>query len=92
MTTTVSISQFRQNISSYLDQVKKGDTIILKDEKKDEEIAQILGKKRFDLESFKKTLRRVAGTFTVESHPEWKTKRDVIKWVEASRRAADRTF
>lgn len=92
MTTTVSISQFRQNISNYLTQVREGNTIILKDEKKGQEVAQIVGKKNFDLESFKRTLHRVAGTFTAENHPEWRTKRDVIKWVERERAKADRTF
>lgn len=92
MTITVSISQFRQNISDYLSRVKAGNTIILKDEKKDEVVAEIVGKKKFDLESFKRTLRKTAGTFTAENHPEWKTKKDVIRWVEESRKAADRTF
>lgn len=92
MTITVSISDFRNNISDYLAQVRAGDTIVLKDEKKGKEIAQIIKKKEFDLQSFKKTLRRVAGTFTAENHPEWRTKRDVIKWVEEGRKAADRTF
>jgi antitoxin (DNA-binding transcriptional repressor) of toxin-antitoxin stability system len=92
MTITVSISQFRQNISDYLAQVKAGDTLILKDEKKNEEIAEIVGRKKFDLDSFKATLKKVAGTFSAENHPEWRTKKDVIKWVEQSRKAADRTF
>lgn len=92
MTITVSISDFRSNISDYLAQAKAGHTIILKDEKKDKEVAQLIGKKKFDLKSFKTTLRKVAGTFTAENHPEWRTKNDVIKWVEQSRKAADRTF
>lgn len=92
MTITVSISQFRQNISDYLEKAKAGNIIVLKDEKKGEEVAQVVGKKQFDLDSFKKTLRKVAGTFTAENHPEWRTKRDVIRWVEQGRKAADRSF
>ncbi len=92
MTITVSISDFRNNISDYLAQVRAGNRIVLRDEKKNEDVAELTGKKKFDLQSFKKTLRRVAGTFTVENHPEWRTKRDVIKWVEEGRKAADRTF
>ena len=41
MIITVSISEFRQNISDYLVRVKAGDTLVLKDEKKDEEVAEI---------------------------------------------------
>lgn len=92
MTITVSISQFRQNISDYLDQARAGTTIILKDEKRGEDVAEIVGKKKFDMVSFKQTLRKVAGTFTAKNHPEWRTKRDVIRWVEKTRKAADRTF
>lgn len=92
MTITVSISQFRQNISDYLSRVQMGNTIILKDEKRGEEIAQIVGKKKFDLTTFKTALHKAAGTFTAKNHPEWRTKRDVIRWVEKERKAADRTF
>ncbi len=92
MTITVSISQFRQNLSDYLRQVQRGDIIILKDEKKNEEVAQIVGKKKFDPVAFGKTLREVAGTFTAKNHPEWRTKRDVIRWLEKERAQADRTF
>ncbi|OGG13487.1 hypothetical protein A2773_03185 [Candidatus Gottesmanbacteria bacterium RIFCSPHIGHO2_01_FULL_39_10] len=92
MTITVSISDFRQNISDYLEQVKTGDIIILKDEKRGKEIAQITGKKEFDSKRFWATLKKHAGMFTAENHPEWRTKRDIIRWLEKSRAAADRTF
>ena len=92
MTITVSISEFRNNISDYLAQVKAGDVLILKDEKKDEEVAEISGKKKFNPISYERALRKAAGIFTVKRHPEWRTKRQVIAWVEKSRREAERTF
>ena len=92
MTITVSISEFRQNISDYLEQAKAGDIIVLKDEKRGKEVAQITGKKEFDPKRFWKTLKKHAGMLTAENHPEWRTKRDIIRWVEKSRAAADRTF
>lgn len=92
MTITVSISQFRQNISDYLEKAKAGNTIVLKDEKKGEEIAQVVGKKKFDPESFGRALKAAAGTFTAKNHPEWRTKKQVISWVEKSRAEADRSF
>lgn len=92
MTITVSISEFRQNISDYLARVKAGDTLVLKDEKKDEEVAEVVGKQKWDPEAYRKTLRRVAGTFTAENHPEWRTKRDVIRWLRKTRKAAERSF
>lgn len=92
MTITVSISQFRQNIASYIEKAKAGNTIILKDEKKDQQLVQLVGKKKFDPIAFGKALEAAAGVFTAKNHPEWKTKRDVIKWVEQGRKAADRSF
>lgn len=92
MTITVSISKFRQNISDYLVQVQAGNTVILKDEKKGMEVAKIVAKKKFDPETFGKALKDAAGIFTAENHPEWRTKRDVIRWVERERAKADRTF
>ena len=92
MTQTVSISEFRNHISKYLDLVVQGATVVLRDEKKNQEIAEIIGKKKFDLESYKITLRRVAGIFTAQNHPEWKTRRDIEKWLRSSRRRAERKF
>ena len=92
MTLTVSISQFRNNISGYLDKAARGMEIVIRDEKRGQEVAQLTARKKFDLESFKKVLKKTAGVFTAENHPEWRTKEDVIKWVEKGRAAADRTF
>lgn len=66
MTITVSISEFRNNISDYLNQVKAGHTVILRDEKKDETVAEVTGKKKWDPVAYEKMLRRVAGTFTAK--------------------------
>lgn len=92
MTLTVSISQFRQHISDYIAKAKDGYTVILKDEKKNEEIVQLLAKKKFNPETFGKSLKAAAGIFTAENHPEWRTKRDVISWLQKSRKASDRKF
>lgn len=92
MTITVSISEFHQNISDYLARVKAGDRLILKDEKKNEEVVEVVGKKEWDPKTFGKVLKKTAGVFTAKNHPEWRTKRQVIAWVEKTRREADRTL
>ena len=92
MNITVSISEFRQNISEYLAKARAGDTIILKDDKKNEEVAEIVGSKKWDPIAFRKALHEAAGVFTAKNHPEWRTKRDVIRWVEKSRKDAERKF
>ena len=92
MTITVSISDFRQNIADYLAKIKAGDTIVLKDNKKGEEIAEVTGKKKWDPVAFSKALHKAAGSISAKNHPEWRTKEDVIRWVEKSRKAAERSF
>lgn len=92
MTLTVSVSQFRQNIASYIEKAKRGDIVVLKDEKKGQQLVQLVGKKKFDPDAFGKALKAASGVFSAKNHPEWKTKRDVINWVRESRRAADRRF
>jgi len=92
MTLTVSVSQFRQHLSDYIAKAKDGYTVILKDEKKNEEIVQLLAKKKFDPEAFGKALDRAAGVFTAENHPEWATKKDVVNWLRKTRKNFDRKF
>ena len=92
MNVVVSISQFRQNIASYIEKAKKGDTVILKDEKKGQQVVQLVGKKKFDPDAFGKALKVAAGVFSAKNHPEWRTKRDVIKLVEQTRKASERNF
>ncbi len=92
MNVVVSISQFRQNIASYIEKAKKGDTVILKDEKRGRQVIQIVGKKKFDPDAFEKALGAAAGVFSAKNHPEWRTKNDVIKWVHQTRKASERNF
>ncbi len=92
MTLTVSVSDLRGNISQYLERVMKGTRVLIRDEKRDVTIAQITPTATFDKEAFGKALKEARGIFTAGNHPEWKTKEDIIKWVEQERKAADRTF
>lgn len=88
----VSISQFRQNIAEYIEKVKAGYTIILKDEKKDRQVAQLTGKKAFDPETFGNVLKAASGVLTDKNHPEWQTKYDVVAWLVNERKNSDRSF
>lgn len=92
MTVIVSVGQFRQHIASYLAKAEAGNLVIVKDEKRDQQIAQLSGKKRFDPDAFGKVLKTASGILTAQQHPAWKTKQDVIKWVKQGRLSADRIF
>lgn len=92
MIINVSISQFRQNLADYIAKVTAGHTVILENEKKDQQIIQLVGKKKFNPDTFGKALKEAIGIFTAQNHPEWQTKEDVIKWVEKGRLASDRNF
>ncbi|HBC45397.1 MAG: hypothetical protein UX80_C0006G0005 [Candidatus Amesbacteria bacterium GW2011_GWA2_47_11b] len=92
MTQTVSISDFRNDLSYYIGLASHGDTIIIKDSKKGEEIVQITRTQRWDPVAYKAMLKRVAGTFTARNHPEWATRAKVEKWLRQSRMADERKF
>lgn len=92
MTLTVSISELRNNLAQYLERVTNGDHLLVRDEKKDRLVAELIGKKEFDPERFEKALQLAAGVFTQKKHPEWATKKDVIRWLEKARLASERHF
>lgn len=91
MTLTVPISEFRNNISDYLNKVSGGARLIIKDEKKDKLIAEVIGKKEFDPVAFEKAVRKAAGVFTAKNHPEWVTRAKISKWLEKTRLANQRS-
>lgn len=92
MTIVVSISQFRQNIAEYIEKARSGNTVVLQDNKKGQQIVQLVGKKVFNPEAFKNALKSASGVFTTKNHPEWNTKADVSNWVKKERMSADRNF
>ena len=92
MTITVSISDFRNNISDYLAQVRAGDKIVLRDEKKNEDVAELTGKKKFDSDKFWKEMRKLAGSISAKDHPEWATPKKIDQWLRKTRMNAERHF
>ncbi len=92
MTITVSISQFRQNMSDYFAKAQSGVHVVVRDEKENEDLVEIVGKKKWDPVAFTAMLDRVAGTFTAKNHPEWATKKNVERWLRKSRLADERKF
>ncbi len=92
MTIVVSISQFRQHIADYIEKAKAGNIVILQDEKKGQQIVQLVGRKQFNPETFGNALKMATGIFTAENHPEWKTQKDIVTWVANERLASERNF
>jgi len=92
MVITVSISDLRNNIAQYLEQVTKGTRVFIRDEKRDKIIAQISQNTSFNPVSYEKALRKAAGIFTADNHPEWKSREDVARWLTKTRLASDRKF
>ena len=89
---TVSVSELRNNMSHYLDRVVKGTCVLIRDEKRGITIAQLTKTSAFDKDTYEKTLRRSAGVFSEDNHPEWKTKAAVTSWLEKIRLADERSF
>ncbi|MBI2085990.1 type II toxin-antitoxin system prevent-host-death family antitoxin [Candidatus Daviesbacteria bacterium] len=92
MTLTVSISELRNNLAQYLERVTSGTNLLIRDGKKNQLVAELVGKKEFNTDRFEKALQSAAGVFTAKNHPEWTTKKDVIKWLEKTRLASERIF
>lgn len=92
MTLTVSISELRNNLAQYLESVANGDNLLIRDEKKNRLVAELIAKKEFDPDRFGKALQSAAGVFTAKNHPEWVTKKDVIRWLRKTRKASERHF
>ncbi len=92
MVVTVSVSELRNNISNYLEKVMKGTRVLVRDEKRDITIAEIIQTSSFDKTTYEKALQKAAGIFSQENHPEWKTKKDVVDWVSKNRLSDQRSF
>ncbi len=92
MIVTVSVSELRNNISNYLEKVMKGNRVLVRDEKRDITIAEIIGTSSFDKNTYHKALQKAAGIFSEENHPEWKTEKNVSDWVSKNRLSDQRSF
>lgn len=92
MILTVSVSELRSNISQYLDRVMQGTRVLIRDEKRGKDIAQITQAFSFNKSDYERVLRKAVGIFSEENHPEWASKSQVIDWVNKSRLSDDRSF
>lgn len=92
MTVTVSVSQLREDLATYIARAQSGDRVVVKDEKRGTDLVEIIGKKTFDPEAFRRALHRAAGVFTAKNHPEWATKKKVEQWLRNGRLADERHF
>lgn len=93
MTWTLSIGDFRDNFAQQVARLRTGDNVILKDEKRDEEVGVFIpAKKKFNPQAYRAMLDRVSGTISAKNHPEWATKKKVEQWLRKSRMEAERTF
>ena len=92
MNVTVSVSQFREDLSAYLARAQAGDKIVVRDEKRGAEVAELIGKKPFDPKAFRQVLREVAGSISAKDHPEWATPAKISRWLRRERKASERHF
>lgn len=52
--------------------------MLIKDNKKKKTVAQITKVHSFDPVAYEQALRKAAGVFTAENHPEWRTKKSQL--------------
>lgn len=93
MTHVVSISDFRQDMSYYIGLVSRGDTVVLKDSKKNEEILQMTKTHKWDPLAYRAMLKKIsANPISAKDHPEWATLTKVNKWLRETRKNSNRDF
>ena len=93
MTQIVSISDFRNDLSYYIGLASRGDTIIIKDSKKGQEIVQITKTQKWNPQAYRAMLKNIAANpVSAKDHPEWATRAKVEKWLRQSRLADERNF
>lgn len=93
MTHVVSISDFRQDMSYYIGLVSRGDTVVLKDNKKNEEILQMTKTHKWDPVAYRAMLKKIsANPISAKDHPEWATLTKVNKWLGETRKNSNRDF
>ena len=91
MTHTVSISEFRNNLTSYIGIVSRGDTVIIKDSKKGEEMVTVTKTQKWDPIAHEAVLTRMLeNPITAKVHPEWATRAKVEKWLRNTRSSWNR--
>ena len=89
MTITISVSDLRNNMSSYLNKVAKGVNILVRDEKRGTDIARIIGSHSFNKSDYEKALLTNSGIISAR-HEEWKNKASIGRWLRATRQQRDR--
>lgn len=92
MDVTVSVSQFRSNVSSYLGKVSQGVRIAIRDDKRKVILAHVTGGSSFDAQAYGVALLRAGGILTGEQHPEWKSLPALRRWIENTRHTDERTM
>ena len=92
MTLTVSVSDLRDNISSYLRKTTQGTRLLVRDQKRQITIAQIIPTSSFDKHAYEQALNKAAGIFSAHNHPQWRTKTHITAWLTKSRLADQREF
>lgn len=92
MIVIASVSQLRNNIADYLDKVMKGARVLVRDEKRNITIAEIVQSRSFDKTAYQQALDSAAGVFSGKNHPEWKTQKDISSWLAKNRLADQRSF
>jgi len=92
MTDIVSITELRSNISTYLGRAVRGGRVLIRDEKRQQTIAQITPVHSFDKLVYERAVKKAVGVFSAQAHPEWRTRTGVVRWLQKSRVDDERTF
>lgn len=69
---TVSVSEFRKNLSDYLEKVKEGEEIVVRDEREREDLAELRPPEEKNWDEIMKAVEKAYGMWADIPEDEWK--------------------
>jgi antitoxin (DNA-binding transcriptional repressor) of toxin-antitoxin stability system len=86
--TYVNVTDLRDNLADWIDLVRyKGESLNIM--RRGKVVALMLPKQR-DEDNYAKVVKKAAGVFSAEKHPEWSGLDDIVKWVNKGRKLSER--
>lgn len=75
MATTVSVSEFRRNLSDWLERAREGERIVVRDEREREDVAELRPAEEKNWDEIMKAVEELRGSWSEEDYRAWKKRK-----------------
>lgn len=79
MATTVSVSEFRRNLSDWLERAREGEKVIVRDEREREDVAEVRPAEKKNWDEIMKAVEETRGMWADIPEREWRASRRRIE-------------